>query len=141
MGFTPENMAKTYFGVAVALMLCCGAMNAAIHQDVANLQGSSGCADGEYDAGSVEVAGEEDSGPNCKACSDLAPTLFGGKGRPKGNGNCERECGECERPTPHPVHNVCRGTAVVDGVATWFCRQIGMRFHKGENGDCEAPGR
>ena len=29
----------------------------------------------------------------------------------QGNGHCERECGECERPTPHPVHGpICWGT-------------------------------
>merc|ERR1712028_232638 len=153
--------------IAVVLIaaLCCGAMGAIDTEDVVALQESSGaCGEGQYDAGSVEVAGEDDSAANCKPCTDLAPTLFGGKGRPKGNGNCERECGECERPTPHPTHgpicwgtmrdgvadlawmrndnpddapvgscvckqtdDVCRGTAVIDGVATWFCRQIGQR--------------
>ena len=35
----PRDMAKIHIGIAVALMLCCGAMSAAIHEDVANLQG------------------------------------------------------------------------------------------------------
>merc|ERR1711907_167682 len=76
-----------------------------VAQDVSNL-GGSGCPEGSYDAGSVVEQGQDanSGGPNCQSCDELGPMHFGGKGRSKGNGNCEAECNECERPSPHPTY-------------------------------------
>ena len=71
--------------------------------------GFRACAPGEFDAGVVNEQGQAEGGePNCQSCSKLKLNLFGGKARVKGNGNCQKECGECERPSPHPEHGpVC----------------------------------
>merc|ERR1712072_1617155 len=171
MGKGPRTMRAA--GLAILFLALAATCTA---QQVSGLGGA--CAAGEYDAGVVSEQGQASDETNCQACANLVKDLFGGKGRVKGNGNCEKDCGECERPSPHPVHgsicwsavsdngdldplwvrnedpdlgtvggcvcrsddNVCRGTQTVDGVTTWFCRQTGMRYKKGENGDCVAPG-
>merc|ERR1719460_3199762 len=86
---------------------------AAVAQETQSLGGA--CAAGEYDAGVVSEQGQASGGSNCLSCADLKLDLFGGRGRVKGNGNCEKACGECERPSPHPVHGAICWSFSKDG--------------------------